>query len=762
MFGLLFIFGCNSTKYVPSERFLLNRVKIHIDNKSVSKQELMSYIRQKPNKRILGFRFYLGLYNLSNINKKTGINKYLQTEGEPPAVWDKYATTRDIKQLKIFLVKKGYYYAVIKDTAIFSKRKRKVDIRYNIQANKPYRIRSYKYEIEDTAIGHFILPDTINSLIKIGNLFDDDVLSNERIRIENLMKNKGYYAFNREAINYYVDTLYSLMQVDLVMNIKNRVRNTLGTSVPYRQYKIDKVTVITEFGVQQAGAFKTALHDSVIYNGIQFFNWENSWVRPGAIAQNNYIEPDKLYRISDVEETKSHLSALNVYNTPNVQFSRHPRTDTSQYNYLDCQIRLSLLDSIQSYAWEVDGTYSSGNWGTALNLIYQHKSLFRNAENFSLKLRGALEAVKRTDMPQFHYAVEYGAEATLKIPKFLLPFNSINFKKKYNPKTIFTLNYNYNHRPDYTQTMANISFGYDWKVGSYVSHQLKPVSINLVNYSNVDTGYYDQYIKGNYLENIFINHVVSGLNYSYIFKNQNSKKTTDFHYFRWNIETAGNLLLLYSGLSGAIKSTDGYYSLFNIRFSQYALTDIDYHFFHVVNDASDIVYRLYAGIGIPYGNSVALPYEKQFFGGGANSNRGWQALTLGPGSYFNSTSKYPNSTADMKLEANLEYRFRLPWVLEGAMFVDAGNIWAITSEDKRPGALFEWNKFYRDIAIGSGVGLRFNFHYFIFRTDLGLKTRNPASYVSNPWIFNQRKLYFQSQKGRPSDFAISFAVNYPF
>jgi len=190
MIGVLFIIGCNPTKYVPSERYLLNRVKIQIDNKSISKQELKSYIRQKPNKRVLGLRFYLGMYNLSNINKKTGINKYLQKEGEPPAIWDQFATKRDIKQLKLYLSKKGYYYSIVKDTVIF--RKRKVDIRYSIKVNQPYIIRSYKYAFEDTAIQHTILADTLNSLIKIGNLLDDDVLSNERVRIENIMKNNGY------------------------------------------------------------------------------------------------------------------------------------------------------------------------------------------------------------------------------------------------------------------------------------------------------------------------------------------------------------------------------------------------------------------------------------------------------------------------------------------------------------------------------------------------------------------------------------------
>lgn len=301
------------------------------------------------------------------------------------------------------------------------------------------------------------------------------------------------------------------------------------------------------------------------------------------------------------------------------------------------------------------------------------------------------------------------------------------------------------------------------KVGPFVNHVLNPVSINRVFYSDIDVDYYNKYFKNTYYENIINNHIVSALNYSFIFKNQNPNKTTDFHYFRWNFETAGNLLSLYSNVSHATRDSNGFYEILKVRYSQYVLNDIDYHYFHVINDASKIVYRLYAGVGVPYGNANALPYEKQFFSGGPNSIRGWQVRSLGPGSFVDTISNYPNSTGDIKLEANMEYRFKLPWVLEGAMFIDAGNIWAIRPDPGRPGVLFEWNKFYKDIAVATGVGLRFNFRYFLFRVDLGLKTRNPANNVSDPWIFNQHALYLTSpKKGVPSDFALTGAINYPF
>jgi len=244
--------------------------------------------------------------------------------------------------------------------------------------------------------------------------------------------------------------------------------------------------------------------------------------------------------------------------------------------------------------------------------------------------------------------------------------------------------------------------------------------------------------------------------YSFIFKNHNLNKTTDFHYFRWNFEVAGNLLSLYSHINKNVKPDSGSYTLFHVPYSQYVSNDIDYHYFHVVNDASQIVYRLYAGVAFPYGNSVSLPYEKQFFSGGALSIRGWQPRKLGPGSYVDTISKYPNSTGDIKLEANIEYRFKLFWVLEGAFFVDAGNIWAISPKDQRTGALFEWNKFYKEIAISPGAGIRFSFPYFLFRFDVGSKMRDPGQVGNQRWIFNRGKPTWEN------GFAWSVAIGYPF
>jgi outer membrane protein assembly factor BamA len=765
--GLVLV-GCRPAKYVPANKYLLNKVRIHADNKKINETELKNYIRQKGNKKILGLRIYLGLYNISNIEKQNGLNKYLRTIGEEPVVWDQNLTNSTLNQMRDYLVRKGYVNASITDTVIHRKR-RKVDLVYEIHAGTPYFIRSLKYVFEDTSIQRYLYTDTvnINSRLKIRKqgLFDWDVLINERGNIEYLMRNNGFYRFNRDLISFDVDTTLNSHQVDVVMNVANEVvKLPNGPTVvkPPKQYKIRQVVIRTENDPFKPGTDQESVRkDTIMKYGVKFIYQNNFWVRPSIIQQSNYILPDSLFRISDVEETKTHLSSLNVFSLVNTnQFKEIITPDSFRYNYLDCQVRLTP-GSIQSYDIGVVGTNSGGNLGGALNLTYQHQSLFGNAENFNLKFKGALEAVRQKNSSVISQALEYGVEATLNIPKFLIPFNSMGFKKKYNPKTYFKLAYDYQDRPEFKHPVANFSFGYNWKGSPRSTHIITPLEFNYVKVHIKDSAYFAENIKNTYLENLYNNHIVTASSYSFIYNTQDFKKGSDYKYLRWNVESSGNILAFYNSrtnrpkdsivLSNGIK-LKSVYTLLGLQFSQYIKTDIDFHYLHVVNSSNSIAYRLFAGVGFPYGNSKSIPYEKQYFSGGANSIRGWQVLNLGPGSYKDTLKSYPNSTGDIKLEANIEYRSKLFWIFEGALFTDVGNIWLFPGTDKPENGIFRWKNFYKQIAVSSGVGLRLNFNYFLFRLDLGLKMRDPAL---NEWAFSYKKLMSR-------DFALSIAIGYPF
>ena len=259
--------------------------------------------------------------------------------------------------------------------------------------------------------------------------------------------------------------------------------------------------------------------------------------------------------------------------------------------------------------------------------------------------------------------------------------------------------------------------------------------------------------------------LILGGSYSFIFNNQSIKNSRDFWFLRWNTEASGNFLSAIYKLSGAnkIKPDEGdttkVYYLLGQPFAQYVKSDIDLRYNYRFNDVSSIVYRGFFGIGIPYGNSKAVPFEKQYFGGGANGIRAWQVRTLGPGSYNpnpgDTTKVFLNETADIKLEANAEYRFKLFWILEGALFVDAGNIWSYNYDPARPGAQFTFKNFYKEIAVGTGTGFRFDFKFVIARVDIGMKLRDPLLPEGARWIFLNGPY-------RRKDFAIVLGIGYPF
>ena len=446
-----------------------------------------------------------------------------------------------------------------------------------------------------------------------------------------------------------------------------------------------------------------------------------------------------------------------MYRLVNIYYSdlTEPGVAQGSEMMLDCNIQLTLL-SQQSYRIELEGTNSAGNLGGALNLIYQHKNLFHGAELFSMKLKGAYEALSQNS--KLRSIQEYGVETSLKLPKFLVPFlKTEGFIKKYNHSTTLLAAYNYQAMPIFTRTIATATFGYNWKAGNYQEHIINPLQLNIVKLppGSIDSAFAVRIESSSYLAYSYKDVMILGGNYSYIFNNQKIKKSRDYWFLRINAEASGNMLALAEKLTGG-KKTDGTYNILGQPFAQYVRTDFDLRYNYILNDVSSIVYRGFAGIGIPYGNSKAIPFEKQYFGGGANGIRAWQVRSLGPGSYKPEGTTFLNQTADIKLEANAEYRFKLFWILEGALFLDAGNIWAYNNDPSRPGSQFTFNKFYKDIAVGTGTGFRFDFKFVIGRIDLGMKLRDPLLTDGSKWIIMRRKYSFQD------DFTWVLAIGYPF
>jgi outer membrane protein assembly factor BamA len=759
-FIFILVLSCNPTKYVPQDETLLNHNQIIVNNEGIKKSDLLPYIKQKPNKRIFGTRFHLGLYNLSNIDKQKWPHKWLRDIGEEPVIYDPYATSKSVEQIGDYISSKGYFDSQVKDTVETANKKS--EVYYKVDLLTPYTIRNLYYEIADTTIEKLFYFDSVNCIIERNKPFDVAVLQSERSRFERFVKDKGFYGFSGDDIYFRIDSTIGKRKVDIHYGIKDFL--VLDTSnnpvyIPHPVYRVRNIYIYPDFipkDVLEGGEEYLKSLDTIKYKGYFIITPnEKSEIKYDIIIQSLYLKPGSTYNLTNTEQSQNHLLSLKTYRLVNIFYKELTRTDYSQSPelMLDCHIQLTLLNQ-QSFKTELEGTNSAGNLGAALNLVYQHKNLFHGAELFSMKLKGAFEF--NTQQDSLSNSQEYGIETSLRLPKFLLPFiKTEDFIKKYNPTTTIVAAYNYQNIPYYTRNLANATFGYNWNAGSYKTNIVNPLQLNLVKLLSIDSSFLARIDTSSYQAYAYKDAMIVGGNYSFIFNNQKIKKSRDYWFMRINIEATGNLLALASNLAG-MKETDGRYYIFGQPFSQYVRADIDLRYNVILNDVSSIVYRGFAGFGIPYGNSIAIPFEKQYYGGGANGIRGWQVRTLGPGSYVPGKTDLLNQTGDIKIEGNAEYRFKLFWILEGALFVDAGNIWSYKYDPARPGSQFVFNKFYKDIAVGTGTGLRFDLKFVMGRVDLGMKLRDPQITEGSSWIFIERPYNLKK------DFTMVLAIGYPF
>lgn len=757
---ILFVSGCRSTKYVPEGEHLLNRVHIKTTSSSdISKLELKSYLRQDANHRIIGmWRLYLGIYNLSGRDDSKGINRWLRRIGEAPVIFDSTLMHRSVEQMELYMHNQGYFLTSVKDTATFSPKKAKVT--YTIHPGPRYRINKLFYNIEDPNVAPFVFSDTTRTLLRKDRGFVSDVHNKERERITKNLHNEGFYNFSKEYIYFIADSSLGNYRINDTLVLVSPPENIAGRDEQgnHARYKIGEVyfQVGEDLQMSEDTLSLSSSLDTINYAGYHIMYKNKLAFRPEVLINSNYINPGDFYQIDLVEKTQSLLGGLRLFKYINIQFKERSESVDKDGNYLlDCTIHV-VPSAFQSIAFAVEGTNSSGNLGAAGNVKYQHKSIFKGAELFTLSTRLARQNqfVSRGSTNEKFNTLEVGGEGSVVFPSFIVPFRIEKFRQKYNPKTTIALAYSYQERPDYTRTIASTRFGYTWKSGRNSNHSLFPFDFNLVKIPYVDPRFKEQ-IDQTFLRHTYEDHLILNLNYTYQYNQQEiSKRFRPFWYLRYAIESGGNALDLLNPLWRDSKDEE-YGTLLGIRYAQYLKSDADVRYHRPLTRRTSVTYRMFAGVGLPYGNLDVLPFEKRYFSGGANSVRAWPVRGLGPGTYNEPSSIFYNQSADIKLEMNVEYRFKLFWLLEGAFFLDAGNIWNIRSNVSLDGGLFEWDKFYKQFAVGTGFGTRLDFNYFIFRVDTGLKLHDPALPEGNRWIPFSRSYTWD-------DVAFNFAIGYPF
>jgi len=751
-------FSCSTTKHVPEGDYLLKKYKIKTGNKNIEKSEIKKYIRQKPNQRFLGLSFPLFLYNLSNPEKEQGIHKWLREKGEEPVVWDPFMMEESRQQIKNYLDKKGYYNAHVTDTVFYNNQK--ATVQYNLDVNKPYRINRIDYLVKDSVLKPFLYPDTSRLPVEPGDIFSVELLQEERDRIETILRNKGFYRFSKDYVSFLADTTERKNKVDLTVEV-NPFPFQEGEeiqAVSHKRYKIDSIYIFPAYDPKEAIADRQEYLrslDTISRHGLNFVFRKDPGVDLDIIRRSNYVETGDWYSQDEVDETYQHLNSLRLFQIINIKFNESAQSQDSLVGRLDCHIYLKKF-KLQSYTIELEGTNSSGNIGGAGNLVYTHKSIFGGAEQFQSKFTGAFEILDQDKFNRIDNTLRLGTELSIEFPEFLLPFlHKDRFVKRYNPRTTLSAMYNYQERPDYTRTLANLTFGYRWNSNGLLTHYINPIELNFLQLPFLSDNF-KRNLEEIYLKSSYDDHFLSVTSYSMIYNNQDVKRGRDFQYFRMNAEIGGNTLNALSNIAQFERVGD-HYELFGVRYAQFFKLDFDFRHYQIFGEDQRMVYRLFLGGGIPYGNSNALPFVKQYFSGGANSIRAWNVRALGPGSYTprEGFTGYPNLTGDLKFEANWEYRFRMFWLLEGALFVDAGNIWSMNPSDDRPGAQFKGRDFINEIAIGTGFGIRFDLSFSVLRLDMGLKLKNPSYPIGERWLPTNRPLTSEA-------ISWNIAIGYPF
>ncbi len=771
----LFLFSCSPTRRLKEGEHFLVQNTILDNPKKLDKKEMEPFIKQKPNRKIFTiFRFHMWLYNLvdedrlkrkqierdSRVNKRNEsriakgkrpktrkrqlVGEWLQEIGEPPVVYDSLFSKKSAQQLKLYLNSKGYFISSVKDSVSYKKNK-KVEVFYKIKAEAPYTIAGVSYAIPDEIVKYYVFSDTSSSLIKIGDNYDQDVLQKERDRITTQLNNEGYFLFTRDYIHYQGDTGTYKNKVLITLSIKNYTERYTGNSdslieLPHQRFYINNVYIQPDFISKKLDPAKK---DTIKVG--DYFILHNGELRYKRRVLLNaiFIRKGELYQAQKASDTYKRLSELKAFKGINIFFTR------VSADRLDCYIQLSPILK-QSFTIEAQGKYTSGNWGSELSTVYQNRNVFRGAEVLELRLKGGAEVQptfnsddSKNPIRKFN-TIEIGPEANLYIPRFLLPFK-IESSKQSNPKTIFTSSYTYQHRPDYTRYLTNLSFGYTWKETNEKRHLINPLVINFVkvSLSQAFEDHLNNEVNDQYIRNSFIDHLSTSTRYTFTFNEQDIKKLDNFPFFKLNAESSGNILRGINTLVNSIdtsvfkKDEEGRYMVAGIPYSQYLRTDIDYRYYFNRNEINKVVVRLAGGIGLPLVNFTSLPYERRFFSGGSNGIRAWRSRSLGPGGYQDSLQTGFDQFGDGQLEGNLEYRFKLFKMIHGAVFVDAGNNWLRKADAAHKDGEFKWNRFYKEIAMGGGLGVRGDFSFFVLRLDIGIKVRDPQFNEANRWVITK-------------------------
>lgn len=745
--------GCSAVRFVPKGRSMLTRVHLTSNNPQVAAADYRNYVRQEANSRWLStLKVPLGIYCLSGTNEHNALNRIVHRIGEAPVVYNDTLTGYSMAALRMALQSKGYLQARV-DTTLTQKQRR-VALTYRLLPGNRSYVHELRREFDNDTVRRLIMADSSNSKLYKGMPLDLALLGEERTRIVHRLQNSGYMNANNEYVSFVADTLPLSQAVRLTLRVQ--APRGVDRRMAYQVYRIGRVS-LTELNTEEAPT------DSSFYRNITFEAAGHTRINRHTYVRNLFVLPDSLYRDVATQYTYQNLNALAAVNYSNIHYAQPAPGDSTVNVHL-----LVQLNKPNGISFDLEGTNTAGDFGGAATLTYTQRNLFRGAESFFLKFRGAYEAIRRLEGYRNQNYTEYGVEATLRFPTLPISPGERNLRT-YKGSTDFSVMYNSQNRPEFYRRVLTGTWSVDWNrhARPNLRHHLDIVSLNYVFMPWISDTFRRTYLEGDNpryavlrysYENIFIMRAAYGFVY-------NSLRTpgsanlyrTNGYQIRAGVETAGNLLYGISKMLRMHQTADGSYAIFSIPYSQYVKFDVDFSKSVRLSENNSLAWHAAFGLAIPFGNSKVIPYEKRYFSGGANSVRGWNVRQLGPGRYAQKDGNidFINQTGNLKIDLSMEYRSSLFWKFEGAAFVDAGNVWTTRGKTGPDGGQFRFDSCLRELAVSYGLGLRLNLNYFIVRFDGGMKAIDPAvpSGALHCPIFHPNL---------SRDFTLHFAVGLPF
>ncbi|HEY4326940.1 MAG TPA: BamA/TamA family outer membrane protein [Mucilaginibacter sp.] len=752
---VLFLSACSTTKRLPAGQKLYTGGEIKITDKNTSKteskaltEELEDLLRPKPNSTILGLRFKLYVYEITKTNKKKGLSHYLNTHiGEPPVLVSSVDLEKNASILQNRLQNEGYFLAqVYGDTVAKNKSAKAV---YAVQTGPVYHYHKIVFPAGNDDLDTAVTGTSAQTLLKAGDKYNLDIIKTERIRIDARLKEEGFYYFAPEDLIMKYDSTVAGHQVDMFVKVKDATPDEARWI-----YSIRNIYVYPKYSLRDT-ALK--LDSAVRYRWYNVIDPKKT-IRPFTFKNSVLLHPGDIYNRTEHNNSLKRMIDLGPFSFVKNRFE----DVTPDSAKLDIYYFLTQRKK-KSIQFELLGRQTSANYtGSQISLTFKNRNTFGGAELFNLTLFGSAD-VQFGAYNHGYNVYQVGIKPSLSWPRFISPFN-FETDNAFIPRTILTTGFTLVNRTQlYTLNSFNASFGYQWKPNIHKQIDLNLLEVTYVSPRNVTQLYLDSIEK---TRNPTLAHVINkqftfGPSYGYTWTNTTEDYKTNTFYYQGKVSLSGNL---YGIITGA--DTPKHVStLLGTPFNQYVKVENEFRFFHKLGPKSTLAARLMVNVGLPYGNSTVLPYSQQFFIGGSYSLRGFQAHSVGPGAYNQpdslkqGTGFLPDESGDIKIEANLEYRPKLFSIVEGALFVDAGNIWLLNSNPYLPGAAFGKN-FISQMAADVGTGLRFNLTVLVLRTDLAFPIIKPNLPPGQRVVID--KIDFGSSQWRSQNLVFNLAIGYPF